>query len=252
MEIKTVLLVLLILSICYYLFFVSFPVIEGFYDVQIESSNGASQTIYDTSFVELLFSPDDSSSNTTMTNSDIPTNYFSDVGNKCVLSNNTIVVTTAQGASTTYTTTSTSSNVTEKVYYDTNGGYAKIFSDGIHYFVEVQPYNAPLFVLTSNPPASQPAAAATSPYMQGGIPYSMIAPGTEDLYILKSEIVPPVCPKCPDYTGPPPSSEQCPPCPACARCPEPSFECKKVPNYQSIDQNAVPSPILNDFSSFGL
>jgi hypothetical protein len=44
---------------------------------------------------------------------------------------------------------------------------------------------------------------------------------------------------------------ECPACPACERCPEPSFECKKVPNYRSpqID-NYMPVPILNDFSNF--
>jgi len=47
------------------------------------------------------------------------------------------------------------------------------------------------------------------------------------------------------------SKGECPPCPACERCPEPSFECKKVPNYRSpqID-NYMPVPILNDFSRF--
>ena len=47
---------------------------------------------------------------------------------------------------------------------------------------------------------------------------------------------------------------KCPPCPACARCPEPSFDCKKVPNY-SIGQNgslSVPRPVLADFSQFGM
>jgi hypothetical protein len=48
-----------------------------------------------------------------------------------------------------------------------------------------------------------------------------------------------------------PKSDQCPPCPACERCPEPSFECKKVPNYRSPSINQyLPMPILNDFSKF--
>ena len=87
-----------------------------------------------------------------------------------------------------------------------------------------------------------------------GIPKSQIPPGQEDSYILKSEIVPPVCPAC---TMTPSSmyskrKEQCPPCPACARCPEPSFECKKVPNYSSIDEESLPMPVLADFSQFGM
>ena len=43
----------------------------------------------------------------------------------------------------------------------------------------------------------------------------------------------------------------CPPCPACERCPEPSFECKKVPNYRSNSVGQyLPLPVLNDFSRF--
>ena len=85
-----------------------------------------------------------------------------------------------------------------------------------------------------------------------GIPRNMIPPGKEDLYILKSEIVPPVCPVCP-VSSACPRQEPCPPCPACARCPEPSFECKKVPNYNASANNEfLPIPVLNDFSSFGM
>ena len=49
-------------------------------------------------------------------------------------------------------------------------------------------------------------------------------------------------------------NKKCPPCPACARCPEPSFECKKVPNY-SVNSNgsmSVPRPVLADFTQFGM
>ena len=68
-----------------------------------------------------------------------------------------------------------------------------------------------------------------------GIPGRMIPPGQEDLYILKSQIVPPVCPRCPTIcpskTG---DSSKCPPCPSCARCPESTdFTCKKVPDYST-------------------
>ena len=84
-----------------------------------------------------------------------------------------------------------------------------------------------------------------------GIPASQIPPGHEDLYILKSEIVPPVCPACPQSSSCP-REEPCPPCPACARCPEPAFECKKVPNYSAMSDDYLPAPILNDFSQFGM
>lgn len=80
-----------------------------------------------------------------------------------------------------------------------------------------------------------------------GIPASQIPTGHEDLYILKTEVVPPVCPVCPVQT----SRKKCPPCPACARCPEPAYDCKLVPNYSSMNANA-PIPVLNDFSTFGM
>jgi hypothetical protein len=83
-----------------------------------------------------------------------------------------------------------------------------------------------------------------------GVPKNQILPGQEDLYILKSQVVPPVCPACNPvviYKNKP-----CEACPACARCPEPSFECKKVPNYNAVNNEFLPKPILNSFSSFGM
>jgi hypothetical protein len=111
--------------------------------------------------------------------------------------------------------------------------------------------------------------------LPAGIPGSQIPPGHEDLYILKSQVVPPVCPVCPACQGNSNSSSsgslsgsssgsgssspwgssdssKCPPCPACARCPEPSFECKKVPNYNAINNDYLPQPVLNSFSNFGM
>ena len=88
-----------------------------------------------------------------------------------------------------------------------------------------------------------------------GIPRSQIPSGQEDLYILKSQVVPPVCPKCPDPIVQCPDNfdaNKCPPCPPCARCPEPAFDCKKVPNYNAFNQNYMPVPVLSDFSSFGM
>ena len=84
-----------------------------------------------------------------------------------------------------------------------------------------------------------------------GIPYSQIPSGQQDLYILKSEVVPPVCPACPASASCP-RKESCPPCPACERCPEPAFECKKVPNYSSVNDNYLPRPVMSDFSEFGM
>ena len=83
-----------------------------------------------------------------------------------------------------------------------------------------------------------------------GIPRSQILPGQEDMYILKSQVVPPVCPACNPVVIY--KDKECQACPACARCPEPSFECKKVPNYTSMNNSYLPTPVLADFSSFGM
>lgn len=86
--------------------------------------------------------------------------------------------------------------------------------------------------------------------MPQGIPASMIPQGQEDLYVLKSEIVPPVCPACPQSTACP-RKEKCPACPGCQRCPEPAYDCKLVPNYNASNQY-LPAPVLNSFSTFGM
>ena len=84
---------------------------------------------------------------------------------------------------------------------------------------------------------------------ENGVKREDIPEGDEDLYILKSQIVPPVCPKCPDAAVCP-RAKPCAPCPPCARCPEPAFTCKKVPNYRSQNQSELPMPMLNTFAAF--
>jgi|UniRef100_A0A6C0BZD3 hypothetical protein len=77
-----------------------------------------------------------------------------------------------------------------------------------------------------------------------------IGEGDNSDYVLKSSIVPPVCPKCPQRTSCP-RKEACPPCPRPKRCPEAPFECKKVPNYASASTSSnLPLPMLNSFSQF--
>ena len=98
---------------------------------------------------------------------------------------------------------------------------------------------------------SQNSQNQYSNYLPQGIPASAIPSGNEDLYILKSEVVPPVCPMCPTANCPP-SGKKCPPCPACARCPEPAFECKKVPNYNTINDDMLPQQVLPGYSTFGM
>lgn len=88
-----------------------------------------------------------------------------------------------------------------------------------------------------------------------GIPRNQISPGEEDLYILKSQAIPPVCPRCPDVIQKCPDNfdaTKCPPCKPCGRCELPPFECKKVPTYNAFNQNYMPVPVLTDFSGFGM
>lgn len=86
-----------------------------------------------------------------------------------------------------------------------------------------------------------------------GIPRSMIPPGQEDLYILKSEVVPPVC-TAPKQVTIYKNSSNCPKCkcPAPQPCPQDPFECKKVPNYNAVNNMTLPVPVLSDFSTFGM
>ena len=107
------------------------------------------------------------------------------------------------------------------------------------------------------PYTSVPSSEYTNSYdysgsLPTGIPASQIQPGKEDLYILKSEVIPPVCPVCPSYSPSTNSEKKCQACPACARCPEPAFDCKKVPNYNSVNNNYLPVPALANFSTFGM
>jgi hypothetical protein len=95
--------------------------------------------------------------------------------------------------------------------------------------------------------SSAPASSA----LPSGVHSYEIPKGQEDMYILKSEVVPPVCPVCPQSAACP-KQEKCQPCPPCGRCPEPAFECKKVPNYSSSNNNYLPRPVIADFSQFGM
>lgn len=119
-------------------------------------------------------------------------------------------------------------------------------------------YMNPISNLISGPSGNTYSTYDTSAYTNSlpqGIPKSMIPSGQEDLYILKSQVVPPVCPVCPTPIVQPSGETdvtKCPPCPPCSRCPEPSFSCAKVPNYNAFNPDTMPVPVLNDFSSFGM
>ena len=137
-------------------------------------------------------------------------------------------------------------------------------SDYTNAFANINPYSSPYnnpYINTNTitgPAGNTYSTYDSSAYMNSlpqGIPKSMILPGQEDLYILKSQVVPPVCPKCPEPIVQCPDNNdvtKCPPCPACERCAEPAFECKKVPNYSAFNQDFMPVPVLNSFSSFGM
>ena len=98
---------------------------------------------------------------------------------------------------------------------------------------------------------SNPSKTRSSYGAKNGIPKSQIPPGEEHLYVLKSQVVPPVCPKCPEIKrgggggggGKGMKGGQCcpecPPCPRPQRCPEPAFTCKKVPNYSAANVDSV-------------
>lgn len=80
-----------------------------------------------------------------------------------------------------------------------------------------------------------------------GIRRRDIQPNNRDLYILKSQVIPPVCPKCPNIVNVNKCNEnkKVPPCPPCGRCPESSFECKKVPIYSQFNTSIV-RPFMNN------
>jgi len=103
----------------------------------------------------------------------------------------------------------------------------------------------------TKPTEDQPAGQAP-PSAAKGISKDQIPAGDEDLYILKSAVVPPVCPKCPDINVCPDKNQSCPPCPPCGRCPAPAFKCKKVPDLKSSNTSYLPQPILTDFSQFSV
>jgi hypothetical protein len=106
-------------------------------------------------------------------------------------------------------------------------------------------------------PAPQPEPAQPPPYPRTDTVFiapptriihpthsNQIAPlyGSMDVNRLRPYKSKPKCGVCPKPQ----------PCPSCARCPEPSFDCKKVPNYGTTNSEYLPMPVLTDFSTFGM
>ena len=268
---------------------------NGTYTLAVTETNG-NTTIYN------VDKPSSSSSSTDTSSISKTTFYGQNGGTAKITTDNSgnyiINVTQPDGTSTIYTVTNTQSTVVPPPQQPTT--QSSTYSSGQNYSY----YNGPnVNAGTVNTPSGTTYSWATGPQgntdvtssnsnstydssLPSGIPKSMIPKGQEDLYILKSQVVPPVCPACPacgtnlppppvdpnNPNSPPPpsmasslsnyfsstpsnstsSGEKCPPCPACARCPEPAFECKKVPNYNSFNPDFMPVPVLSDFSSFGM
>ena len=125
--------------------------------------------------------------------------------------------------------------------------------------------------VSSNAAATATASSPTSPWGNAGagsvgITQANIPPGSQDLYMLKTQVTPPSNPPG-SSTSPNPNGNDNPsptqtcgckpapvqPCPPCERCPEPAFDCKRVPNYNSTSINQyLPQPVLADFSQFGM
>jgi hypothetical protein len=182
-------------------------------------------------------------SNSTVTPSTIYiTVYYGFYGGKAIFINNngtyTLEITTPNGNIIMFTTTPVTQDTSANAYTNTYAyPYTTYQSTST---MPPNPYSTPSEINNYN---------TALPY---GIPGSQIPPGSEDLYILKSEIVPPVCPACPSIPTTISREETCPPCPACERCPQPNFECKKVPNYDALAEEYIPVPVLSDFSQFGM
>jgi hypothetical protein len=156
-----------------------------------------------------------------------------------------------------------------KIYYKSGNVYTYNNDTGnINHYDTYEPYNNLMSSSSYTGPRGNTATTYTGPEgnsatsinnndyynsLPEGIYRHQIPKGEEDKYILKSQVVPPVCPKCPDVQCSDSFDEtKCPACPACERCPEPSFTCEKVPNYNAFNPKTMPLPVLTDFSSFGM
>jgi len=158
--------------------------------------------------------------------------YVDAYGDKAVLNdtNGTVVITTRHGESLTYT------KVSGTVGYNNTS------------------------VVYSSTPATVTTNTTTSPYDNSAyystnkpVTVTSVPPGDEDLYILKSQIVPPVCPVCPPQIVKKCDKEkECGPCPI-QRCPTAPFKCVKQPDYSNpAVKQYLPIPVLSSFSTFGL
>jgi hypothetical protein len=157
-----------------------------------------------------------------------------------------IKITYSNGSSVIYGENPTVDAVNPTVYYGSTGN--PIPNNSAYAYVSPNYTNDQYDNQQNQQNQQQPYNYSSS--LPTGIPKSQILPGQEDLYILKSQVVPPVCPACNPVVVY--KDKECQACPACARCPEPSFECKKVPNYNAVNNEYLPTPVLTSFASFGM
>jgi hypothetical protein len=241
------------------------------YDHNSQSSN---------SMVSGTFESQNPNGGTIVANGDGTLTLTNADGKIVTLTQNNTKATGATGAKEPFTTSplfTTSPNTSGEfvTYYGPDGITATvIYSDSGQQIIRVKDAGGMNTVYTQNgvpfnPNGAQSSGSQGQPYtsipssnystsynysssLPTGIPASQIPNGQEDMYILKSEVVPPVCPACPSYSPTDTGEKKCQPCPSCARCPEPAFDCKKVPNYNSVNNSYLPVPALADFSTFGM
>lgn len=218
---KVVLMVLGVLSI-FLIFFVSHKYyyrVEGMtYSMEISGNQIEIDACYNNVEMEKTITvssslPSSSSAVTVTTSSNynvyvnVPTTFYGTDGTITYIQNNytTITVTSPNGTTYTYTSDNTSTtDITKNTYYGSNGGFCRVYSDGTNYFIEVQPPSGSMYFLTSNNPGTPatiatlgvpPTAAAASTINN---PYAPYPDTTASLYMLKSEMIPPICPRCPN------------------------------------------------------
>ena len=210
------------------------------YSITITSANGTTKTyVMETTPETPVINPLTNLPETTMTppspavvvpDSIANTRFVDQEGNIAklyVATNGQYVVQTRQVNG--YDMVYTSTNV---FTYDRNNAKSFLVGDTVNDITPIgeaqSTTNSLIDSLTNNTLSSQQAETIN------GIPGRMIPVGQEDLYILKSQVVPPVCPRCPTICAGKNTKETCPPCPSCARCPESTdFTCQKVPDYST-------------------
>ena len=216
---------------------------DGFYASIIKGNNGQIAIHVETNQGDYTFTPDANYYNpktSSNTNTNSSTQYYGSTGYQ---------LNTYQGAYSPYDNNQESYSNQNNGRMDTASRHA-----GKSPFFDAGPEQNTVAGSTS----STSGTSGNNEYASSlppGIPASQIPAGQEDLYILKSQVVPPICPNviCPSIQNLEEiQAAKCPPCKPCGRCPEPSFECKKVPNYNSIGNNELPIPVLNNFSTFGM